>query len=159
MRTVRHLLIVEDSASLASTLRAALADRVERISHAGTLAAARERLESEPPDAVILDYSLPDGEAEELLPLLRTVEPLPHLIAISGTAKPEQGFRLAQHGVRAFLAKPLDLARLEEVWAETLARPPDLTPALRASLGVAPLHAVEEVVRSTLVDEAMARSG
>ncbi len=159
MPTVRHLLIVEDSEQLAGTLRAALSSRAERITHAATLAAAREVLSSDPPDAVLLDYALPDGEAEALLPELRAVEPLPHLIAVSGSANPEQAFRLAQHGVRAFLSKPLDLARLEAIWTETLSRPPDLTAALRASVGGAPLHDVEEVVRGTLVDEAMARSG
>jgi DNA-binding NtrC family response regulator len=155
---VQHLLIVEDSSGLARVLEDALRSRAERISHAPTLAAARHVLRSDPPDAVIMDVSLPDGSSDGLLEELRAVEPLPHVIAISGTATAEQAFRLAHGGVRAFVPKPLDLARLEKTWTETLSRPPDLVPALRASAGQVPLHRLEDVVRDTLVDEAMARS-
>lgn len=41
---------------------------------------------------------------------------------------------------------------------ETLSRPPDLLPALRASAGQMPLHSLESFVRDTLVDEALAKS-
>ncbi len=155
---VRHLLLVEDSASLARVLEDALRSRAERITHVPTLAGARQVLRDAPPDAVILDVSLPDGTSDTLLEDLRAVEPLPHVIAISGSATAEQAFRLAAGGVRAFVPKPLDLARLEAVWSETLSRPPDLVLALRASTGQVPLHDLESVVRDTLVDEALAKS-
>ncbi|MCP3135962.1 response regulator [Pyxidicoccus xibeiensis] len=158
MERVRHLLLVEDSESLARVLEDALRSRAERISHAPTLASARQLLRDEPPDAVILDVSLPDGTSDSLLVDLQAVEPLPHVIAISGSATAEQAFRLAAGGVRAFVPKPLDLARLEAVWQETLSRPPDLIHALRASTGQVPLRDLESVVRATLVDEALAKS-
>lgn len=158
MDRVQHLLLVEDSLRLARILEDALRSRAERISHASTLAAARHVLRSDPPDAVILDVSLPDGTSDELLGELRAVEPLPHVIAISGTATAEQAFRLAHGGVRAFVPKPLELARLEAMWVETLSRPPDLEPSLRASAGQVPLHSIESFVRNTLVDESLARS-
>ncbi|RKH18842.1 response regulator [Corallococcus praedator] len=154
----RHLLLVEDSKRLASVLEDALRSRAERITHVTTLAAARQVLREQPPDAVLLDVSLPDGTSDSLLADLQAVEPLPHVIAISGNATAEQAFRLASGGVRAFIPKPLDLARLEAVWTQTLARPPDLVHALRASAGQVPLHQLEGVVRNTLVDEALAKS-
>jgi len=144
--------------SLARAIEDALRARFERCTHAASLAAARHALRSDPPDAVILDVCLPDGASVELLDALYDVEPLPHVIAISGTATAEQAFQLAQGGVRAFLPKPLDLARLEAVWLETLLRPPDLASALRASAGRVPLHDFESFVRDTLVDEALAKS-
>ncbi|WIG97699.1 response regulator [Myxococcus sp. SDU36] len=155
---IRHLLVVEDASCLARAIEEALRARVERCTHAASLAAARQVLQHDAPDAVILDVSLPDGESIELLAPLCALEPLPHVIAISGTATAEQAFQLAQAGVRAFLPKPLDLARLESVWLETLARPPDLVTALRASAGRVPLHGFESLVRDTLVDEALAKS-
>lgn len=158
MGRARHLLLVEDSKRLASVLEDALRSRAERITHVTTLAAARQVLRDEPPDAVLLDVSLPDGTSDSLLADLQAVEPLPHVIAISGNATAEQAFRLASGGVRAFIPKPLDLARLEAVWTQTLARPPDLVHALRASAGQVPLHQLEGVVRNTLVDEALAKS-
>lgn len=155
---VRHLLLVEDSESLACVLEDALRPHAEHITHAPTLAAARGVLRDHPPDAVIMDVSLPDGTSDALLEDLHAVEPLPHVIAISGSATAEQAFRLAAGGVRAFVPKPLDLAQLEAVWTETLSRPPDLVHALRASAGQVPLHQLEGIVRATLVDEALAKS-
>ncbi|MBK7861855.1 MAG: hypothetical protein IPJ65_25220 [Archangiaceae bacterium] len=42
-----------------------------------------------------------------------------------------------------------------KVWRETLERPPDLTPHLRAAVGHLPLHQLEEQVRQTMVGEAL----
>lgn len=159
MGIVRHLLLVEDSVRLAAALEEALRPYAARVTRVTTLAAARQVLREEPPDAVLLDVSLPDGTSDTLLEDLQAVEPLPHVIAISGNATAEQAFRLASGGVRAFVPKPLDLARLEAVWTETLARPPDLVHALRASTGQVPLRELEGAVRETLVDEALAKSG
>jgi two-component system, response regulator RegA len=156
VRGVRHLLLVEDSERLAAVLEEALRPHAERVTHVTTLAAARTVLREAPPDAVLLDVSLPDGTSDTLLEALQAVKPLPHVIAISGNATAEQAFRLAAGGVRAFVPKPLDLERLEAVWRETLARPPDLVHALRSSAGRVPLHELEGVVRDTLVDEALA---
>ncbi|NTX03811.1 response regulator [Myxococcus sp. CA051A] len=159
MAMVQHLLLIEDSVSLARVLEDVLQSRAERITHVTTLAAAREVLRTQPPDAVLLDVSLPDGTSDSLLDDLLAVEPLPYVIAISGSATAEQAFRLAASGVRAFVPKPLDLARLEAVWTQTLSGPPELGPALRASAGKVPLHHFESLVRDTLVDEALAKSG
>lgn len=153
-----HLLIVEDSSRLAQALAEALRTRAKRVSIAPTLAAARALLASDPPSVVLLDVALPDGDSLSLLDDLRAVQPLPHLIAMSGAASPEQTFRLAQAGARAFLTKPLALDQLEEVWTRTLSTPPDLGQHLRAQVGAAPLHALEDYVRDTLVDEALARA-
>lgn len=158
MRLVRHLLIVEDSERLASTLREVFLARAVKISLAGGLAAARDILSREQPDAIILDVALPDGDGASLLPDIRALESLPHVIAISGAATPVEAFRLAQGGVRAFLPKPLDLAQLEALWSETIASPPGLNAALRASVGGMALHTLEDLVRDTVVDEALARA-
>ena len=40
-----------------------------------------------------------------------------------------------------------------------LAEPPDLTPYVRASVGIVPLQHIEEHVRHTMLQEALARSG
>jgi len=158
MSPVQHLLIVEDSERLARTLEDTLGPRVSRVSWAADLASARAVLEGDPPDAVLLDVALPDGEGLDLLDAIRALSPPPRVIAISGSASPQQAFRLAEAGVRAFLSKPLRLEELEQVWTRTLSSPPELTPHLRAQVGDRPLHELEAYVRDTLVDEAMARS-
>lgn len=158
MDPVGTLLIVEDTASLAETLRQALAPRAHQVRVANTLRAAREAIAASPPDAVLLDVNLPDGSALELMEDLRALTPWPHVIAMSGSASPEEAFRLAQAGVRAFVPKPVQLDRLEEVWNQTLQHPPSLLPLVRASVGKVPLRDLEEQVREAMVDEALARA-
>jgi len=153
---VELLLIVEDEPSLAAELEALLATHARRIELAPTLQRAREVLAREAPQVVLLDVKLPDGDAEQLLAAITAVQPLPRVIAMSGSAAPEQTFRLAQAGVRAFLPKPLAKDAVLKVWSETLSRPPDVTPHLRGAVGHVPLHALEEQVRETVVQEALA---
>lgn len=159
MRRVQRLLIVEDSRALSSALRAALTPTVEEISTAHSLAEARSELRARTPDAIILDVHLPDGESTELLDEIRALRPLPHVVALSGTARADQAFQLAQAGVRAFVPKPLDLERFEKVWLETLSKPAELEAALRSTVGHVPMATVQETVRGALLDEALARSG
>lgn len=125
---------------------------------ASDLATARRVIAGDPPSVVILDVALPDGDSLSLLPLLRVARPQPPVIAMSGSASPDQGFRLAEAGVRAFLPKPIDLTSLEAAWNRALSRAPDLTPHLRAQVGSVPLHDLEEQVRHTVVEEALART-
>jgi DNA-binding NtrC family response regulator len=153
-----ELLVVEDDAELSAVLCTAMRDRAGRVRAVGTLADARAALRAGAVDAILLDVCLPDGQAEALLSDLAEVEPLPVVVAISGGARPEETFRLAQAGVRAFVPKPLDLATLFRVWAEVLATPPELRPHLRGTVGRRPLMEVESDVREVMVSEALARA-
>lgn len=158
MEPVARLLIVEDLASLAETLRRAMSAHAREITVAPSLQAARRALSVQPPDAVLLDVSLPDGSGLELLDSLRALTPWPRVIAMSGTASPEETFRLAQAGVRAYLPKPIQLDQLEAAWRRAREVPPDLLPLVRASVGHVPLRELEEQVRAAMVDEAIAQS-
>lgn len=153
----RKLLIIEDSSALASAIASALS-HVAMAAIASTIAAARIFLEVSNPDCIIMDVCLPDGVSLELLPVIRTLRPLPRVIAISGAAEPEQAFNLAQAGVRAFINKPLDLRRLEETWARIMTEPPDLEPFVRACVGQRSLSSLETLVRKEMTEEAFARS-
>jgi DNA-binding NarL/FixJ family response regulator len=110
------------------------------------------------PDA-LLDLVLPDGDAFALLALLERRYPLPRIVAMSGVAGPEQSFRLAQLGVRAFLAKPFDTAALRAAVDDAVSARPDLRPHLRQVVGQRSLREVESEVRGTMLREALARGG
>jgi DNA-binding NtrC family response regulator len=77
---------------------------------------------------------------------------------MSGKASAEEAFQLARLGVRAYLHKPLDLATLHQALEEALAQPPELETHLRSAVGKIAIKDAERLVRSTMVDEAMARS-
>jgi two-component system, response regulator RegA len=151
------LLVIEDSLSLATAIGEAL-PHYSSVRVAPDLATARGILESCVPECIVMDVCLPDGSSLELLPTLRTMRPWPRVIAVSGAAAPEQAFHLAQAGVRAFVQKPLDLAQLREVWARVMREPPDLEPLVRATVGHRSLSELEDFVRRSMSEEALARS-
>ena len=151
---VRSVLIVEDDAALAGTLRRALALRAKEVRIAGTLAEARAVIDPVP-DVVVLDFALPDGTADALLHDLIEEHPMPTVIAMSGVASTEESFLFAQCGVRAFLQKPFDLNALARAWEHALTDAPDFAPTIRQAVGKLPLRAVEQVVRCAMIDEAL----
>jgi len=155
---VRRLLILEDDQELSSGLADALQPHAEAVHIAPTLAAARRILKETEIDGILLDISLPDGQSDSLLEQIQGLRPFPHIVALSGSADPEQAFRLAQGGVRAFVPKPVDLERLVAVWTQTLAQAPALESFVRGSVGRVPLADVETSVREAMVDEALARA-
>lgn len=153
-----RLLIVEDVPALAQTLGRALKPYAREVVIASSLTEARASLAAQPPDAVLLDVNLPDGSGLSLMDSLRALTPWPRVIAISGSATPEETFRLAQAGVRAYVPKPIQLPQLEAAWRGAFEQPPDLLPWVKASVGHVPLKELEAQVRGAMVDEAIAQS-
>jgi DNA-binding NtrC family response regulator len=156
---IQSVLIVEDSAPLRRSLERSLGRRFREVHSVATVGDARERLQSGPPDLLLLDFALPDGDAIDLMVAAEACSPVPICIAMSGAASPNDTFALAQLGVRAFLPKPIHLDALNAVLDDVLSSGPDVTPHVRALTGHRPIKDVEEQVRSTMVKEALARSG
>jgi two-component system, response regulator RegA len=155
----RRVLVVEDSRSLADTLERSLRVLHWETRAATTAARAIAEIEDWHPNALLLDVSLPDGTAFDVLERARTVSPIPAVVAISGKAGPVEAFRLAQLGVRQYLPKPLDLAAVVRALDDAVSSPPDLRAQLAASVGRRPILELEEEVRATMVNEALAHTG
>lgn len=159
----KRVLVVEDDLALCRALAAALDTfGVEyRIRHSvrearGELA----RLDADwQPDLVLLDVLLQDGTALDFLQALAPGSPLPVIVAMSGSAQPEQAFELAQLGVRRFLPKPMELERLGEALSAACAEAPTIRQHVKALVGARTLSDVEDEVRTTMVAEAVARAG
>ncbi len=157
-RPIERVLIVEDDRALLRALERTLAERFAEVRGCRTRAEALQLLETFRPELLILDFALPDGDARDVLRAAASREPAPVVVAMSGSARAEQSFELAALGVRAFLPKPLAPGTLEQAVDEALAHPPDLRQLIRGSVGHRPIHEVEQEVRQTMVDEALARS-
>jgi two-component system response regulator RegA len=157
-RGPERLLVVEDNDALRRTLVLALAGRASEIRGAASVTEAEPLVRAWHPDAVVLDFALPDGNAFDMLRIIAQTEPMPALVAISGMAEPQESFRLALLGVRAFVPKPIEPEDLERALDDALRTAPDLAPLVRAAVGHIGVHAVEEQVRATMVSEALARS-
>jgi PAS domain S-box-containing protein len=114
----RLVLLVEDNADSAETLKELLEMRGQQVVVARDgeegLARAMELL----PDVVICDIGLPGFDGYEVARRLRAVDAhRPTLVALSGYARPEDRRRAAECGFDHHLAKPLELAELEAVLA------------------------------------------
>jgi len=167
-KQIQRLLIIEDDDGLRRTMTAALEGRARSVTACRTVAEALEVLSLSssssddaalpPPDVIVLDVQLPDGDAFTILDRVAMLPMMPLIIAISGEASADQSFRLAQRGVRAFLPKPFNLAMLEQTVDSARAQGPDLIPHLRAAVGHAPVREVEDMVRQTMVTEALGRT-
>jgi two-component system response regulator RegA len=155
VKRVSTAFVVEDDPLLAATLVDFLRVRADAVHVAATMTDAERKLGSIHVDAALLDLALPDGDGQSLLDTLWAQSSMPQVVVISGSARPDNAFRLAQAGVRAFLAKPISLESLERAWEQILPNPPDLSPLLRAAVGRVDLHTVETAVRQQMIEEAL----
>lgn len=152
-------LVVDDDSSLRRAVTAALEGHVSELRSCGDLHSARAILETWEPSILLLDVSLPDGSAFDLLDQLRRRVPTPAIVAMSGVATPNDSFRLAQLGVRCFLTKPFQAKDVQRAVADALLGEVDIEPHLRAAVGRLPMQQVQNQVRTVMVGEAMARAG
>jgi two-component system response regulator AtoC len=112
-----HALIVDDHSGTLSSL----AELVERhgfsTSSARSLADARKQLLDQPPDVVLLDLHLPDGEGMELLDDLDPASS-PAVVLITGQASLDSAVDALRRGVSDYLTKPLDFERLQSILSD-----------------------------------------
>ncbi|HEU5073806.1 MAG TPA: response regulator [Polyangiaceae bacterium] len=153
-----NALVVDDCRQLTLELCELLSEFAVAVRTCETLAQARMAFRERVFDLVILDFSLPDGTALDLIDELNAIRPQPLVIGISGTAQLEQAFQLAQRGVRAFVSKPFDRRAIENAIDTVQSAPTDISPHVRSLVGHQPVKRVEELVRSSMLEEALARS-
>lgn len=156
IRVLNHVLVVEDDRPLLNAMEQALKARgARRVAKASTVAQALRCLDDKP-SLVLLDVRLPDGSALDVVDKAHRVRPLPSVVAMSGLATPKEAFELAVAGVRAFLVKPLGMNDLDAALESLVHEPPKLSTAVAASVGHAALPALLQLVRSSMLDQAMA---
>jgi DNA-binding response OmpR family regulator len=122
-RRVAHVLVVEDNALITSATRILLEDAGFRVSTAARVAEAHGICRADPPDAMLLDLRLPDGDGLSLLKRLRDDGArLPVIAALTGRDEPETRARCLRAGCVEVLVKPIDvrgLSQLVRSWLET----------------------------------------
>ena len=107
-----RVLLVEDDRELRTTLCEALRVEGYQVSTAASLADARALLaHAQPPDLLLLDLGLPDGEGETLLMQLRRDQTLPVLV-ISAREQDGLKVRLLDAGADDYLVKPFSVSEL-----------------------------------------------
>lgn len=125
-RARKTVLMVDDERGFRRLVYHALKHEY-RVIEAGDADAAIRALESGGVDLVLLDLHLPpllDSPREGLRVHrhLRTSIPGVPVVVVSADGRRELRESLLQGGVRAFLSKPADVERIEEVLSEVLSR-------------------------------------
>jgi len=106
----KTLLIVDDDAVFNSLLRRQIESMGFATVGAGSWAEAQQRLSEVEPNAIILDYKLPDSDAAHILGELRNQYPV---IVLTGYGSIPNAVSAIREGAADFLTKPVNLDELE----------------------------------------------
>ncbi|MCU1286279.1 MAG: two component, sigma54 specific, transcriptional regulator, Fis family [Acidobacteriales bacterium] len=115
-----HKVLLVDDEVIRHTVRDYLKSRNYEVMEADTCQSAITAFESFHPDLVILDYSLPDGNALELLPKLKALGPSVPCILLTGFGSIELAVGAIKAGAEQFLTKPVRLDALLVIIERTL---------------------------------------
>lgn len=102
------VLIVDDDATIRSTLAEAVRSWSYRTFEAGTIAETMTIVERERPDALLLDVKLPDGSGIAALDELKKRQPQMMIIIITGFVTHHDAFEAGLHQAYGYVTKPID---------------------------------------------------
>jgi len=117
-----HVLLVEDNELVTGALRVLFEETGRRVTVAHSVAEAVAAAEHDPPDLLLLDLTLPDGDGLEVVRALakRGVR-TKAIVALTGHDDPESLRRCTEAGVTAVMLKPVPTKELLARAAEWLA--------------------------------------
>ncbi len=108
----RSVLIIDDEASIRTTLSGALGDEGYRVSAAPDGPEGLELFRRSKPDLILLDIWMPGMDGIEVLKLIKAEDPGQVVIMMSGHATIETAVQSTKHGAYDFIEKPLSLEKL-----------------------------------------------
>jgi DNA-binding NtrC family response regulator len=107
-----RVLLIEDEAQFHGVVRCFLETHGFEVLVAETCADGEELWRNVRPDAAVLDYELPDGNALDLLPRLKAVHPANPIVVLTGHGSIELAVEAIKLGAEQFLTKPPELSAL-----------------------------------------------
>ena len=103
---------MEDDPHVRFGVAMALKSAGYEVFEAETCAEALKRVRETSPDVIVADLRLPDGNALDLLPRLRGVDPSVQMLVMTGYGTIDMAVAAVKQGAEDFLTKPVDLGRL-----------------------------------------------
>jgi DNA-binding NtrC family response regulator len=107
-----RILIVDDETGVRFALQDFLQSSGFDVLAASSCKEALEIYQSAHPDAMVMDYLLPDGNALELLPRLRAISTDTPFVLLTGHGSIDLAVRAIKEGADHFLTKPVSLPSL-----------------------------------------------
>jgi DNA-binding NtrC family response regulator len=114
------IVVGEDDQAIRGALSEFLESRDYEVVQAINCAGIRQAFQHASPDAAILDYSLPDGTALDLLPHLKQSHPSVPLILLTGNGTIQLAVRAIKEGAEQFFTKPVEMAAIAVVLERVL---------------------------------------
>lgn len=115
-----HVLIVEDNDLVTGALRILFEETGRRVTVAHSVAEALAACAGDPPDLLLLDLTLPDGDGLEVAASLARSGVSPKaMVALTGRDDPESLQRCKDAGITAVMVKPVptnELLRRATEW-------------------------------------------
>lgn len=107
-----RILIVDDEFGIRFGIRNFLDAHGFEVMEAEDCKGAMEMFRSAPSDLVLVDYSLPDGNALELLPRLKEINASLPVVVLTGHGSIDLAVRAIKEGAEQFITKPVELPAL-----------------------------------------------
>lgn len=120
--SMHAILLVEDDPAVAAGIAALLEDEGFSVRVAVTAAECLESLRSSVPDAVVLDFGLPDMDGLDLYATIAAKRPDLPIVFSTGHGDRSRIETLLRRPNLAFLQKPYEMARLRDVLDSLLGR-------------------------------------
>jgi two-component system chemotaxis response regulator CheY len=117
---MQHCFVVDDSEIIRKFTRLIFESLGFRVSEADGPIAAMERLRSESPDYILVDWRMPGANSIEFITKIRAL-PLaqrPHIIYVVTAEEPREIKRAMANGADSFLLKPFNREIIEMKLAE-----------------------------------------
>jgi PAS domain S-box-containing protein len=108
-------LIVEDDEAIARILRKGLESHGYQVETSPTRARAEPLVHGMAFDLALIDYRLPDGCGDALLPIVRESRPDCACIMMTADADPALALAFMQQGASAYIRKPFDVGYVVEL--------------------------------------------
>ncbi|MCG8563965.1 MAG: sigma-54 dependent transcriptional regulator [Desulfobacterales bacterium] len=102
-----HVIIIDDDPGMNRMLTDLISSIGHRATGAHTLAQGLELVQSTPCDVVFLDVMMPDGSGLDIIQDIRTQEPPPEVIIMTGVGDPDGAETAIRAGAWDYLQKPL----------------------------------------------------
>lgn len=106
-----RVLVVEDDSEIRALMQASLSVEGFEVQTAVSLSEAGALLRHSPPDVIVLDLGLPDGDGVSLVQAVRKNQSTP-IIVVSARHQEAQKIRLLDAGADDYLTKPFSVGEL-----------------------------------------------
>jgi two-component system KDP operon response regulator KdpE len=111
MSTKTQVLVVDDEAAILRFLKPALEANDYEMASAGTVAEAIKSIAARPPDIVLLDLGLPDGDGKDVLRRAREWSDVP-IVILSARERETEKIEAFDLGADDYVNKPFNVGEL-----------------------------------------------